>query len=121
MNKNIDVGSVNKYIDEQAKEKSERWAERYVDKIHLEATLEEKTFPESMIKNYEKVEKMAKGKKEEDLKKIFANLPKELAEDYKKVGGQKEALERIIFAIDGMSDLEKFLDVLSEIKKDLKE
>ena len=27
MNKNIDVGAVNKYLEEQAKEKSERWAE----------------------------------------------------------------------------------------------
>jgi hypothetical protein len=118
-NKNIDLGIARAYINEQIKEKNTLWAERLVDKTHLEKTATVRVFNEDQEANHERVANMVRGKDQKQISKIIPKLTEEEKKDYELIAKQKEQEERIEFSKKGMADLEVFLEVINELKEEI--
>lgn len=112
---------VSEYLENEIKEISQRWAGFTVNKRALERVLKITAFPDSVEANYNEVKNALESDKKRNPQSILAKFPEETRADYEKVKEYKLKEEALDKANEGLREFVEFLEVATELKKEVDE
>jgi|GEM_PF-5131682 len=117
--KELNLEAVKNRLLDIKKEKSEAYAEYWIDKTSLEykiqmlSPLEE--FSEQEEKNFNYLKQMVETKTKNDLDKLLRKTEPQIIRDYNKVKDQKNIEDSLENSKKGMNDLKEFLEIVNQL------